>query len=457
MSHPDIVFSGCRRELFIDDFMVASLAGGARRVLHHPQPREIVLIHDRPWEGNTSAYLTFLHDGPKVRVYYRGSQLNPRLVGEAGDHEVTCMAESDDGINFRKPNLGLVSFQGSTANNIVHDGIGRHNFAPFIDPRPDCPSEEHYKALGGTDGLFPFVSPDGIHWRQAAEKPVMIDGYFDSQNVAFWDAVRGEYRVYYRDWHVRDPSRTPQPSDLRDIKTATSPDFLNWTAGQWLDYPGSPVEQLYTNQVMPCPGAPHLLIGFPTRFLEERGQITEGLLMSSRDGVIFQRWGEALIRPGLNRQRWGNRSNYIWQGIIETASDLPGAPNEWSLYSTEGYYEGAMCQVRRFTVRRDGFVSVQAPLSGGELTTRPLTFGGSALSLNVSTAAAGEVRVEIQTPEGQPIEGFNAACCEAVWGDAVERKVTWKHQSDLGALAGRPVRVRFAMRDCDLYSFHFGE
>ena len=177
--------------------------------------------------------------------------------------------------------------------------------------------------------------------------------------------------------------------------------------------------------------------------------------MSSRDGIVFQRWGEALIRPGLNRERWGNRCNYVWHGIIETPSEVPGAPNEWSIYSTEGYYEGAMNHVRRFTVRMDGFVSVNAPLAGGEIVTRPLTFRGSRLELNVSTAAAGAMRVEIQTPEGRPVQGFAAADCEEIWGDAIERNVLWKDQPDLAALAGQPIRLRFTMNDADLYSFRF--
>ncbi len=442
---------GTRRELFVDDFMIESLGGGARRMQHTPCPREIVLVHNCAWEGNTSAYHTFFPDGSGVRVYYRGSQSNPRLGG-GGKHQVACMAESDDGITFRKPALGVIEFQGSTVNNIVHDGAAKHNFAPFRDSRPDCPEGQRYKALGGgSKGLIAYFSPNGIHWQAATEQPVISDGNFDSQNLAFWDAERAEYRAYYRDFKKQDPE---QPG-IRDIKTATSRDFLHWTEGQWLEYPGAPVEQLYTNQVLPCPRAPHLLLGFPTRYLPDRGQITECLLMSSRDGITFQRWGEALIRPGLNRERWGNRCNYLWHGIIETPSDVPGAPNEWSIYSTEGFYEGALNHVRRFTVRMDGFVSVNAPLAGGEMISRPLTFAGSRLLLNFSTAAAGGLRVEIQTPDGQPVKGFAAADCEEIWGDAIEREVLWKDQPDLGALAGQQVRLRFLMNDADLYSFHF--
>ncbi len=164
---------------------------------------------------------------------------------------------------------------------------------------------------------------------------------------------------------------------------------------------------------------------------------------------------EALIRPGLNRERWGNRSNYIWNGLIETPSDLPGAPNEWSLYSTEGYYEGAHCRTRRFTVRLDGFVSVNAPLNGGELLTPTIRFNGSRLLLNIATSAAGSIRVEIQHPDGRPIEGFNVSDSEILWGDTIEHVVCWNENPDIGRLSGQPVRLRFVMADADLYSLRF--
>lgn len=438
---------GSRRELFIDDFMVESLSGGARRVLHRPRSREIVLTHDRPWEGNVCGYHTFFRDGRVVRAFYRGWQVNRRLMGHPGVPPVVCTAESDDGIRWRRPVVGLFEFQGSTVNNIVYTGRSSHNFAPFKDARPDVPPDQLYKALGRIPGpeLMAYYSPDGLHWRPAADHGVITDGKFDSQNLAFWDTEMGCYRAYYRDFK----------EGIRDIKMATSDDFIHWSKGEWLEYPGAPVEDLYTNQISPYPRAPHLLVGFPTRYLPDRGQITEGVLMSSRDGRTFHRWTEALLPPGPNRERWGNRCNYTWHGLIETPSDEPGAPNEYSLYCTENYYEAHTSHVRRYSLRIDGFVSVNGPLAGGELITRPFTFEGTQLSLNVATSAAGTVKVELQTPEGRPLEGFEADNCEEIWGDDIDRTVVWKDAPDLGALAGRPVRMRVELHDADLYSFKF--
>ena len=110
-------------------------------------------------------------------------------------------------------------------------------------------------------------------------------------------------------------------------------------------------------------------------------------------------------------------------------------------------------KLRRFTCRPDGFVSVNAPWKGGELLTKPLTFDGDKLEINVSTAAAGGVRVEIQDESGQPIPGFGLEDCAEIFGDEIARRVEWKGGVNLGDLAGKAVRLRFVLKDADVYSF----
>ena len=51
-------------------------------------------------------------------------------------------------------------------------------------------------------------------------------------------------------------------------------------------------------------------------------------------------------------------------------------------------------------------MSVNAPLSGGELITKPILFTGRELALNFATSAAGAIRIEIQDADGNPLDGF---------------------------------------------------
>jgi len=180
--------------------------------------------------------------------------------------------------------------------------------------------------------------------------------------------------------------------------------------------------------------------------------------MSSRDGLSFRRWPEAFVRPGPAPEKWHNRSNYIWWGLVETGSSLPGAPRELSLYANERYYyEGQGVKTRRYTSRLDGFVSLHGSLKGGCALTKPVVFQGGRLALNLSTSAAGSVRVQIEDSEGRIFPGFSLADCPDLYGDAIERVVSWKGGPDVGRLAGTPVRLRFVLHDADLYAFGFGK
>jgi hypothetical protein len=114
-------------------------------------------------------------------------------------------------------------------------------------------------------------------------------------------------------------------------------------------------------------------------------------------------------------------------------------------------------QLRRYTLRLDGFASIHTPIAGGELITPPLIFQGKSLSMNFASSAFGSLRVEIQNADGKPLPGFALADSIELYGDTVARNAIWKDNPDLGALAGKPVRLRFVMKDADLYSIKFEE
>ena len=290
---------GSRRELFVDEHLIARMEGVAL-TLQKPQPHDVAIVCDAPWEGNTSGYFTLFQDGDIYRAYYRGTH-HEETAGKDRHTETTCYAESRDGITWTKPKLGLVEFEGSKDNNIILIGQGCHNFSPFKDNNPNCPPESRYKALAGLGddttrkvrpSLQAWHSADGLRWTRMREEPVITAGSFDSQNTAFYDAEAGVYRAYWRYFTGGyTDERGWKPSGVRAIRTAISKDFLHWEKQADLDYGSAPVAQLYTNAVRPYARAPHLLLGFPTRYQPKHSQV-EPVFMSSRDGVHFKRWEE---------------------------------------------------------------------------------------------------------------------------------------------------------------------
>lgn len=487
MHSQEVCEIGSRRELLLDDFLVMRLGGGAQWRLHHPVPREAVLAMDKPWEGCMGGFPTVIEGDGRFRLYYRGVQIDLNNFNgiNASRPPTMCLAESRDGVHWERVPVDVFDYQGIRRNNIIWMGVGddlwgMHGFSPFIDLNPECPPEKRWKAVGGgwtqpQKGLYLLTSPDGARWSLASDKPFLAGYALDSHNTVQWSPMEACYRAYFRHW------TQGSYAGLRNIMTATSPDLANWSKAVELVYPGSPFQQLYDNNVAPYPRAPHIWLGFPTRYIERPWSpsiealpelehrrmrsksslrygtaLTEPLFMSSRNGATFRRWDEAFIRPGLRAEgSWTYGDNYLAYGMLETDSDQPGGGKELSFYAVEHLWRGESTTLRRYTLRNDGFVSLNAPLAGGELITKALVFAGARLSLNISTSAAGRALVEIQDAEGHPIPGFALDDCWEIIGDTLDYTVQWKQGADLGALAGRPVRLRFDLNDADLYSLCF--
>jgi hypothetical protein len=243
---------------------------------------------------------------------------------------------------------------------------------------------------------------------------------------------------------------------LRNIMRAESTDFIHWSEPELIEYADERREHLYTNGIGPYFRAPHITLGVPARFVPERTKVPEhpycgvsdAILMSSRDGRRFLRWEEGFVRPGPEPQVWTDRNNYPAWGMVQTS------PSELSLYWTEHYRHPGM-RLRRGTIRLDGFVSLHAGGEIGELLTRPLIFSGRKLTVNYATSAVGALRFELCDSAGRPIKGFSLADHDFLFGNEIERTVTWHSRADLVELAGRPVRLRVRLHDADLYALRF--
>ena len=471
-----------RRELFVDEYLIGSKTGDISLKLHEPTPREIALTFDQPWEGNTSGYPTVMFDGEVYRMIYRGHRMTwktGKLLME--NSPVVCYAESHDGIQWKRPTLNIHKWLGKdrdkletpTVNNIVWPGSPYSGtFVPFEDTNPECRPDERFKALGGNHrvGLHLFTSPDAIHWKKR-EEPIFHEGALDSMNTMFWDELRNRYTLYFRT--VRD--------GLRSIDVTHSKDLTNWTKSTTLLYGQSPPQQMYTNGIEPYYRAPHLMVGFPTRYTarpvsnrlaalppkalrRELGNaypriasdLSDGLFMSSRDGTNFNRWDEAFIRPRRespeNARNWMYGDNYQSYGLFPTKDE--NGRLEISFLVSHGYWQEYKSHIRRYSIRPDGFVSLNAKYAGGEVITKPIRFSGTRLELNYATSAAGSLKVELLDANGMPLEGFSLKECEELTGNSLHQIVSWQG-GGLSRLAGRPIRLRFVLKDADLFSFKF--
>ncbi len=452
---------GNRRELFVDDYLIDRMEN-VDLALHQPRDEGIAFKFDNPWEGLFAGYCTIIKDGSNYTAYYRGMP----SIGHTKDNEVTCIAQSKDGVHWTKPELGIFEVRGSKKNNVI---LARHrachNFSPFLDINPQASKSERFKALGGTGqpGLIAFTSPDGIHWKEIRKSPVITKGAFDSQNVSFWSETEGCYVCYFRVFK----------DGIRRISRCTSNDFIHWSEPVLMEYRHrggkAPIEHLYTSQTHPYFRAPHIYIATAARFMPGRQVLTDeqakainvnpryfkdtsdAIFMSTRGGNVYERtFLSSFIRPGIGAHNWVSRTNYPALNVVQTG------PTEMSVYVNQDYAQPS-AHLRRYSMRLDGFASVQAPYAGGELLTKPLQFTGNRLKINFSTSAAGGIRVEIQDAAGKPIPGFTLTDSREQIGNEIDRVVTWKSGSDLSKLTGKPVRLRFVIKDADLFAIQFDQ
>ena len=453
---------GSRRELFVDHYLIDEMKN-VRLELNRPRNEGTVIRFDQPWEFPFAGCPTVIRDGDKYHLIYRGMH----GTGDGSDVECTCYAESDDGINWVKPNLGLFEVKGTKENNVIlaHDPPFSHNFTPFLDTRPGADPQQRFKAVsgtGGSGGLLAFASPDAIHWRKLKDGPVITKGAFDSQNVAFWSEHEQKYLCYFRTFR----------NGKRWVSRTTSDDFFTWTDPVEMTFrhgaEEAPAEHIYTNGTHPYFRAPHLYIAIPFRFQPGRRALTkqqaraigvhpnyandcsDAILMTSRGGAVYDRtFLESFIRPDMGAQNWVSRTNMPALNVVQTGD------SEMSVY-LECNYAQSTVHLRRYSLRLDGFASVRAGYDTGEMISKPLAFQGERLFLNFATSAAGSVRVEVQDADGTPVPGFGLDDAVEQIGNEIEREVSWQTGNDVSALAGKPIRLRFVMKDANLYAMRFG-
>jgi hypothetical protein len=455
-----------RRELFVDSHVMDQTSNVVWS-LCQPHDEGKVLAFDRPWEGAFCGYATVVpHDGV-LSLYYRGL---PVAGNDESDMEVTCYAESTDGIHWTKPDLGLCDVAGSKQNNVVLANLApcSHNFSPLLDANPAASPEDRFKALavtkrGDQRGLLAFASADGLRWRKLQDAPVILEpGWaFDSQNVAFWSVAENKYVAYYRVF----------VDGVRSVARVESDDFIHWSKPTQMSYSDTdsavPSDHLYTSQTQPYFRAPHIYISTAGRFVPGRrvvsdeqavslgvhpsyfGDVSDVILMSSRGGGEYQRqFTDAFIKPGIGLNNWVSRTNFPALNVVSSG------PNEMSLYVQSDYGQPSH-HLRRYSMRTDGFATMRAPRSGGELITKPLTFTGEQLHLNYSTSAAGDVRVEIQDVEGKPLPSYGLSDTKELIGNEIDGVYSWNNADNVKPLIGEPVRLRFLLKDAELFSFQF--
>ena len=103
-------------------------------------------------------------------------------------------------------------------------------------------------------------------------------------------------------------------------------------------------------------------------------------------------------------------------------------------------------------VRKDGFACVYADAVEQVIVTKPIIFKGDELHINFESSAYGYIIVDVLDADGNKLSDGQSF---EVFGNNIDRRVMFEDGSGFAAYAGKPIRLRFRLRDAKLYSMKF--
>jgi len=473
---------GNKSQLFVDRVLVRS-AEGISFTLHpaRKHPENPLVKAEASWEGwRLEIYGNVIYDEDEhlFKMWYMCE--SPKDF----PHYAVLYATSQDGVHWDKPLVGTIKSLRGGQHNAVADG---YLLASVMKDKADPNPDRRYKMIcwrqKPTHGPHTMVSPDGLNWTQLSEKPIcrssdVITGYYDETRKLYVAFPKLNTKVR---GHVR-----------RCFGITTSKDFLTWTEPRYAFKPdlrddaGSLARIEQVRPILDVPDNPGVMrtefygvgvyvaesctLAFPwvftinnnARYGNQEGP-GELQLAVSRDLVEWERPFREPVVPRGKLDEWD-------RGFFTTQSRALRVGDEvWLYYGGSTYTHGTPCLYRPEGTGRktehtgsiglaiwqlDRFVSADAPAEGAELTTVPIVYSGQRLEINAATKPGGQIVIDMLDVAGKPI-----AEAKPVKGDDLRHAVDFGGDSRVSSLvsswAGKPIVLRFRMKNAELFAFAF--
>jgi hypothetical protein len=442
-----------------DDYSIPFTWGLRRQLIAGKKfgPANPVVVHrgepGEPDNVSVRFYGTAIQIGDEVRMWYLGRGDKVELKGAKSGLR-PLYAVSKDGINWEKPKLGLIEYNGSKQNNILDFMNGEYALAEYVvlyDPEDPDPSRRFKMVFEcGTyqNGIAVAYSPDGLRWKESPKNPV-------------GSTIEESGLIKFNGCYYVNGQAGGQWGVGRKMQTFASYDFEHWTRANVISFRRGPFEERRPetdntfeevhlgaslinkgNVVLGIYGMWHGVPG------GDRSFVTMDLgLVVSNDGMHFREpipdyrfmpsFEEAEVPPT-------KKAPSVAQG--------QGMANigDKTLYWYESWGDGL---VRVATWERDrlGFfnaydenatASADAPVA--EMISCPMKLGsaGGAVFVNASGLSdKAELTVEIQDREFKPIPGYTAKECAPLRVSGFRQAVTWQGNDRLQSFP-HPIRVR---------------
>ena len=447
LNPPAVIPIDVGRQLFVDDFLIERTT--LKRAYHTAEYHSTnpVLQPDKPWDLEGGATAMVFSDG----VWYDPHDRLFKMWYMGGYARSTCYATSADGIRWDKPALDV-----QPGTNIVL--VGRRDSATvWLDLEEKNP-QRRYKMFVYVmnHDLAIYFSPDGIHWGQEVART----GYTGDRTAVFYNPFRKVWVYSLREYFpppngVGRCRRYWENADVLAGAKWQKGEPTLWVGSDRLDPPRPDLNTPNELYNLDAAGYESLLLGLFSIWRgqpNDRPKPNEVCIGFSRDGF---HWYRPERRPFIAVSE--NYGDWNWGNVQSAGGCCLVVGDKLYFYvsgraGVRGSSTSGVCSTGLALLRRDGFASMDAGERGGTLTTRPVIFAGRYLFVNAN-ADGGELRAEILGEDGKVIAPFTRANCEPIQADATLQAVRWKGVKDLSALAGRPVKFRFRLKNGGLYSF----
>jgi hypothetical protein len=428
-----------------------------------------IIPNDREWEYCIYSYLSLFDLGGKFGLWYE--VVPPGEIGRNdifGSHQdLLCYAESTDGVNWNKPELGLVEYNGSNKNNIVFNFSGAyyktgHGINVWIDL--SAPANERFKCVfmcfPPGEEIFERMakerpisvsrwgrrkhsaiqfgsSPDGFHW-SFNDKIAMVH-MSDTETICYYDEFIKRYVGYFRTSCMgRRAIGRSESTDLYDWPT---PETVLWAHGD-----DEADQDYYNNSRCMYPGTKDMHLMFPTIY-HRRTESCTLRMASSLEGMFWQ-WvpGGDVVGYGATGE-WDAECIFGGCGLVEIPGDRVVFPFTGYEYAHKFPRYPRAGQIGLASWKKERLCALQCD-EEGEFWTNQMSLPGKTLYLNFETRQAGYIRVEVMDVEGRKIDD-----CDPLSGDKIKSPVTWHGESALNVPEGKPAVLHFRMRAAKLFSF----
>lgn len=458
-SEPQFVFDG-----FIVDnhYALKYKQQAVERVFHPPKK------HARnPLIAGEGGYVTVRRDPDSGRFQMWYQTHAPRLDAQGkhkGSNYAIAYAESKDGLNWERPELGLLEWKGTKENNIVYKGItDQRASGPCLIEAPEANRRGYryimsYHTGGvkkGMKGIRVVGSQDGIHWDKASDS-LLAELHSDTLNSIVYDPVERQYVMYCRAKHIYRTFR----GDILD--TGASRRVARMTGPSlWEEWTSEPQNILIPDELDSAKQF-NFFYGMPVRyhagifwgslwpFKMNTDVVTE--LAFSRDGVRFERLPARprLLDLGEDGQ---------WDDGMVFGNDWIEVGDEWWFYYSgfdgpHGDPTARQPGIGVATIKKERLISLRGPRGGGVVITRQILWPGGKLLLNADTSG-GEIKVRLSDAKRRVLDGFDYDDCVPLDSDSVRHTVRWKDKS-IESIAGQTIRLEIFLKEADLYTFRAG-